>query len=30
MCCKYISAIIPDMGDPIAIPFFGLKNWSLY
>ena len=30
MCCKYISASVPDTGDPIAIPFFGLKNWSLY
>ena len=24
-CCKYISANIPDMGDPNAIPFLGRK-----
>jgi len=30
MCCKYISANVPDMGDPIAIPFLGRKNWLLY
>jgi hypothetical protein len=30
MSCKYISASVPEIGDPIAIPFLGLKNWLLY
>jgi hypothetical protein len=28
-CCKNISAIVPEMGDPIATPFSGWKNCSL-
>ena len=27
--CKYISASVPDMGDPIAISFSGLKNYYI-